>query len=192
MPLGLHFVYFVYSVICFWWCLSNNIVDNNICERTLYRCNEYLQENFVLRACLTSLPCRPGWGQRGGAQAEVWEALQWGDRNPPQRRSQLHDCPWQGIGYYPPPARAFQPHVNPSSTEFTLFTDTFERCPLQSCFFYPLWSVNRGSPFSSHLALFFLPGSYIKRHQAPLSFSFYSHSYMFSCSLALFVEYWYF
>lgn len=35
----------------------------------------------------------PGGGQRGGAQAEVREALQWGDRNPAEGRSQLYDRP---------------------------------------------------------------------------------------------------
>lgn len=138
MTSGGHFVYFCMK--CF---------VNGFHRTQCLCCNEYL----TVRAHLTSLLCPPGGGQWGGAQAEVWEALQWGDRNPPEGCSQLYDRPWQGRGYNPPPTRASQSQVHPSSSS----TDCL--CT----------HLRDGSPFFSHLPLLFLSGSYIRRHQAPLS-----------------------
>lgn len=71
---------------------------------------------------------KPGGGQRGRAEAEVRAARQWGDRNPPEGCSQLHDRPWQGAGYRPP--------IQPSTTHSTFFMHAFERSPLPTCFFF--------------------------------------------------------
>lgn len=97
----------VYCMMGFCLWLSKNIVNYNVVRG----CNEHLSGYVTVRAHLTSLLSQPGGGQRGGAQAEVWEALQWGDRNPPEGCRQLHDRPWQGRGYNPPPTRAFQSQV---------------------------------------------------------------------------------
>lgn len=193
MPSGWHFVYLdlLREGFCQW--LSKNIVNSNVCERTLRCCNEYFfKENVLVRAHLMSLLSQPGRGQRGGAQAEVWETLQWGDRNPPERCSQLHDRPWQGRGYNPPPTRAFQPQVHPSQVQISHCLCTHLRDVLFKVVFYPLCTIYKGSPFFSHLPLLFLSGRHIKRHQAPLSSSFYSHSSIFLRSSPLFVECWFF
>lgn len=98
---------------------------------------------------------KPGRGQRGRTEAEVWAARQWGDRNPPEGCIQLHDRPWQGRGY--------QPQIHPSTTHSTLFMHTFERSPLQACFFFlnPACTV---TVFTVHsfLTLLFLSGSHIR------------------------------
>lgn len=98
---------------------------------------------------------KPGGGQRGRAEAEVWAARQWGDRNPPEGCSQLHDRPWQGAGY--------QPHIQPSTTHSTFFMHTFERSPLPTCLFFlnPSCTV---TVFTGHslLTLPSLSGSHIR------------------------------
>lgn len=110
---------------------------------------------------------QPGGGQRGGAQAEVWEALQRGDRNPPEGCSQLYDRPRQGRGYNPPSSRASQ--VHPSEVEIShCLCAPRERDVLFKVSFHLPRSIYKGSAFFSHLPLHVLSGRYIKGHQAPL------------------------
>lgn len=106
---------------------------NAVCKKNAYE---------IVTARLTGLLCPPGGGQRGRAQAEVREAVQRGDRNPAEGRSQLYDRPRQGRGYNPPRRRAhivyvtrpFSSHLPPA---------------------FPLREVHRKSPGAIVLSLFF-------------------------------------
>lgn len=126
-----------------------------------------------------SVLSQPGGGQWGGAQAEVWETLQWGDRNPPEGCSQLYDRPWQGRGYDPPPTRAFQVQSSEVEISHCLRTPS-ERCSLQSRFSSPLFNLWRQSIlFSPPPAC--PPREVHQRASGTIVFSsFYSHSYVFS------------
>lgn len=127
---------------------------------------------------------QPGGGQRGGAQAEIWEALQWGDRNSPEGCSQLYDCPWQGRGYNPPPTRAFQLQVHPSQVQIPHCLCKHLRDVLFKVVFHLLCSIHKGRPFFSHLSLFCpLREVHQKTPGAIVFSSFYSHSYIFFAPL---------
>lgn len=153
---------------------SQWLLNNSVCERTLLQWEHILRVSFL--------------DQEEDSEEEPklkYERLSNGVTEILQKDAAscmtVHDKVEVTIHH---PQEAFRPQVPPSRVRISHCLCTHLRDVLfKSWFLSPCVHSTKAAHSFLTFPLLFLSGRHIKRHQAPLSSSFYSHSYTFFAAL---------